>query len=777
MKSQPKSHGQKNYFCTFAQLFKLSHGRNGGIKSLTMKRLFTVFLLFGLTTVAVMAAKSLYIPNEWRQSGSSIYKETDRNNQYTWSKSRSKQSDNFIVYWDKDWGNTAPNALSSSSEYYVDIDDLLEKAEQFYQVECNTLGFVDPTTSNVGKYKIMILLNHTTDWVCYGGGYDFQVPALWLSPNTCKPVGSAVAHEVGHSFHYMCYAEDSNYGANSNIQTGFHGAVGQGATIWETTANWQALQSYPNEIFTESGTADIFAKSHNYAFTHEWHRYQSYMFLFYLCQYYGDVKTVANVWNQRETSVKDFNQVLMDNKGLTVTDLYRLHFNFAMHAVTYDLDACADYLQDSYIGKFEYFCTKTDDGAYQVAYASCPQGTGFNVIPLNVPAAGATVTTQLTALTPGCALTDSDPGTYLNGESTWATSGVSNYNSVSNASSRGFRAGYVALLSNGTRQYFDDNTVHCTGTGEVTENISMTVPENVSKLWLVVAPAPSVYQQHLWDENFQNDDQWPYRVKFIGTNLGSNATVVSSPVIDGRAISDVTLTYDVRLKPASDYSNATVKVSGEALSQVGTALQLTAAQIAEKMVAYSSSGPSNGQVMFYAAKSNGTLQQSGSTANGYGHWFNTAGNVVSYGSNSYVYSEFYPSAMEFTVGQFPDLNASGDQRTIAQALKYKDNNGNTATAYFIFNITFDSNAGNSGTIAGGGAAGGVFWYLGDINMDGTVSLADLTEMVNILLGKNTSYKKLLADMSEDGTISMDDLTALVNTILGKAPLRTVLLTE
>ncbi|MBQ6209624.1 MAG: DUF4859 domain-containing protein [Prevotella sp.] len=645
--------------------------------------------------------KQLYTPVEWQNFNANetlLYKKTDTANQYTWSETRSKQSDNCIVYWDKGYGSTAPNQLSTSSEYYVDIDDLLAKAEAFYQLECNTLGFVDPSTSNVSKYKIMILLNHTTDWICYGGGYDFQISALWLSPSTCHPVGSAVAHEVGHSFHYMCYAEDSNHGAVSSCQTGFHGAVGNGAAIWETTANWQALQSYPEEIFTESYTYDVFSKSHNYAFSHEWHRYQAYMFLFYLCQYYNDIQTVAKVWNYPETTVKDFNQVLMDLKGLSVSDLYRLHYEFALRAVTWDLDACVNYRNDSYIGNFNYFYVPLTDGSYQVAYASAPQATGFNVIPLQVPAAGTQITTALTALTPGCALASGDPAQYLDGNTVYSSAGVTKYNSVSNASSRGFRAGYVALLNDGTRQYFDDGNIHCTGTDEVTENFTMTVPNNVKQLWLVVAPTPSSYYQHKWDESVTNDDQWPYRVKFTNTDIGPRATAQVSPTLDGRDIQDVTLTYDVSLKPASDYSGATVTVNGVALATFCTALQLSSSDISDKWVSWSANGPSNGQVMFYAVNpSDMSFIENGSTANGDGgHWFNATGGVTNWGNNSYVFSEFTKSDIHFFIGQYPDLNSAGDTRTVCQALRYKDSDGNEATAYFVFNITFDADGTNSG---------------------------------------------------------------------------------
>ena len=41
------------------------------------------------------------------------------------------------------------------------------------------------------------------------------------------------------------------------------------------------------------------------------------------------------------------------------------------------------------------------DGYYQVAYASCPSTTGFNVIALNVPNAATTVSASFLGLSPG----------------------------------------------------------------------------------------------------------------------------------------------------------------------------------------------------------------------------------------------------------------------------------------------------------------------------------------------------------------------------------------
>lgn len=654
-----------------------------------MKRLVFSYFLLAVGCLAGYAQKKIYIPQEWRQQRSDtlLYAESDPDNKYTWSKSRSKETDNVIVFWDKYYGDKSPS--QTSGFYHVDIDDLLAKCEAFFDLEINQLGFVDPTSSNLSKYKVMVLMNHTQEWTCYGGGYDYQVSALWLNPSTCKPVGHSVAHEIGHSFHYMCYSEASNHGADRSCQTGFHGAVGNGSVTWEQTAQWQANQSYPEEMYNQS--IGVFRNSHNYAYTHEWHRYQSYWFFYYLCQLYGDIKTVANVWNYPETTVKDFNQVLMDYKQLSVRDLYKLYFDQACRLVTWDLDVCKPY-RNNYIGDFTYRCALTADGRYQVALASCPQGTGFNVIPLQVPEAGTDITTHLTGLRPNAALADADPGEYLDGNSQYSKYSQRHYIMGGSRTDRGFRMGYVALMKDGSRRYFSEDSVYCQGASIVTEDYSMTVPEGVSQLWLVVSPALKHYTQHKWDEKIDADDMWPYQLQFEGTDIGARATVYASPTIDGRDISDVTYTYDVTFpRDTQGYSGASVSVSGQAAATLGTAFQMQNTDIASKMQNYTSSGPSNGRVMFYAVNPDGQLAKSGSTANGYGHWFDKSGKVCAY-SSGYVYSEFNASSLVFTLGQYPGKCANGSKYTIRQALRYRKAAGEEAVATFVFNITIGSTA-------------------------------------------------------------------------------------
>ena len=58
--------------------------------------------------------------------------------------------------------------------------------------------------------------------------------------------------------------------------------------------------------------------------------------------------------------------------------------------------------------------------------------------------------------------------------------------------------------------------------------------------------------------------------------------------------------------------------------------------------------------------------------------------------------------------------------------------------------------------------------LGDVNLDGAITIADVTALVNILLGKPLPlYSNKAADVNEDGMKTIADVTALVNVILGK----------
>ena len=56
-------------------------------------------------------------------------------------------------------------------------------------------------------------------------------------------------------------------------------------------------------------------------------------------------------------------------------------------------------------------------------------------------------------------------------------------------------------------------------------------------------------------------------------------------------------------------------------------------------------------------------------------------------------------------------------------------------------------------------------YIGDINGDGTITVADVTSLVDIILGSSHDYDQQLADVNQDGSVTVSDVTMLVDIIL------------
>lgn len=76
---------------------------------------------------------------------------------YSWH--RSKQSEHFFVFWSPEFGND-PNAESVPANMRVDIDNLLVKAEKFFDTNVNNLGMatLGQGKSMLDNYKMQIYL-------------------------------------------------------------------------------------------------------------------------------------------------------------------------------------------------------------------------------------------------------------------------------------------------------------------------------------------------------------------------------------------------------------------------------------------------------------------------------------------------------------------------------------------------------------------------------------------------------------------------------------------
>lgn len=55
---------------------------------------------------------------------------------------------------------------------------------------------------------------------------------------------------------------------------------------------------------------------------------------------------------------------------------------------------------------------------------------------------------------------------------------------------------------------------------------------------------------------------------------------------------------------------------------------------------------------------------------------------------------------------------------------------------------------------------------GDVNGDGNVNIADVTQLINLLLSGDNDASNVVADVNNDGMVNISDVTALINYLLG-----------
>lgn len=426
-------------------------------------------------------------------------------NSFRWSFSRSLETDHFILFWEPDFGDN-PNSDSLPETMRVDVADLSEKLENFYETETKTLGF--GTSSLLNGYKLQVYLLYTDDWVATGSGYDNQIGALWISPSTCKPAGSVIAHEVGHCFQYLIYCEQLANGQSDADESGFRYSYGNelGNAFWEISAQWQSWQDYPSEQFTDY-EMDTWFQNYFRAFEHEWTRYQNYWLITSMSEHYGK-DWLSTIWRESrydEDALSCHMRIYLHND---LDKLYSELYTYASHAVTFDFEASKGFSAD-WQGYYDAVLYPSEDGWQQIAYANTPEANGFSAVKLSLPENGV-LHLSFEGLQPGSALAANDPGICLSGEDPSSedveTETVRTYNSYD--STPGWRYGIVALLSDGTREY---GPMQETSTGEITYDVS----PDTEFLYLVVLGTPEQYVPHIWDNTEKTDVQMPYRIKIL----------------------------------------------------------------------------------------------------------------------------------------------------------------------------------------------------------------------------------------------------------------------
>lgn len=589
------------------------------------------------------------------------------NSSSKWSFCRSKQSEHFIVFWDIKYGeyglygdrmgveNTSPSTCKTAS-MRVDIDDLLEKAEQFFDTNINKLKMAE---LGVGKsylddYKMEIYILYQSEWLATGSGYDNVIGALWVNPATCKPVGSTIAHEIGHSFQYQTYCDKVYQGEPDNLQYGFRYGFGPkgegGCAYWEQCAQWQSFQDYPEQQFGHD--LNVFKAQYNRHYHHEWMRYASYWLQSYWVEKRG-VEAYGEIWRQSvlpEDAIKTYTKLYNDGDwSKTADELY----DYAARMATFDIDGVREYAGSNVTANhFKTTLFKQDDGYYQVSYGSCPSTAGFNIVPLNLPdEEGAVVTASFKGLQAGSALPEGDTGNFVNGDLQTIQGTATTYNNVGNGK-EGWRYGFVALNADGTRIYGD---MFSSKDGVA----SFTVPAGAEYLYFVVLGAPTEYRQNEWDDDEKDDDQWPYKVKFGNTDLLGNFEI--DETADPK---DVTITFDVKCDASNGgYPLGTIDLSSS--KKLAQAFVLNPSAISA-LVQGVNAKPSEGKVVWGLEQTDGSYAYNSTANNGF--WCTAGGDLTNWGADAFTYVEF--DGLTITYGHYPGHSVAGETYTLKPTLIY-----------------------------------------------------------------------------------------------------------
>jgi hypothetical protein len=194
--------------------------------------------------------------------------------------------------------------------------------------------------------------------------------------------------------------------------------------------------------------------------------------------------------------------------------------------------------------------------------------------------------------------------------------------------------------------------------------------------------APTKWWSHSWNDDDSDDEQWPYAVRFAGTDpYGASRTYDEYPTDyvrrDTTVVINATLAYD-----AGSYSSVRVQYDMDAVSQ---ALGLSTAQMKSVKV-----GAAN-KIRFVGVSANGSVSNSTTTSTSsstcFGHWFTSAGNVCGYDSNARIFAEFYPDKYGCYVGQYPGRLTRGKTYTVRQAIIYTHTDGKEYRATMEVNIS------------------------------------------------------------------------------------------
>lgn len=622
--------------------------------------------------------KVIGLSKSYRTSGVYVFGDTNRtlvkpseyrNVDFTkessqWCFQRSMESEHFVCFWEE--GLTLKNNTITYGGYSVNVKTLLNNGEKIWKKYVEELGFLKPGESVTDAHKICMFIVKTAwdgnAWRADGSGQDGTV--WYYNGNTkaskgmkvglfhCTPWaagaegGHTAAHEIGHVFQYLVSADLSTSKNASEWDYGWRWGFGDngdgGCAWWESCAQWQAFTVFPATIFTNYRYGEYVSSAYK-NLLHEDYRYANYFIQYYWCQLYGK-DFIGRLWRETRRP-EDPVETFVRMNGIKQDEFNKIMFDYACRAATWDFDDIRERGKD-FQNAFSTKLTHVEgtDNTYAVAADCCPQNYGFNIMQLKGFKAGSTVKVAFKGI-----------------------AGAAGYRKI-NVSKAGWRYGFVAQKEDGSRVY---GPMYSEKEGVA----ELVLPDDTKKAWFVVLGAPTEHWRHPWDDNADNDEQWPYQVTFENCSaVGASRTYGEYP--EDYARRDTTVVIEAELAySSSDYSSVRVQYDTDAISQ---ALGVSTKQMQGVKCSATSKGV-KGTLDFVGVAADGKITYgtttSTSSATCFGHWFSTAGGIVGYNNSAAVFAEMYPDQYGCYVGQYPGHLKKGKTYTIRQAVIYTHTDG------------------------------------------------------------------------------------------------------
>lgn len=410
------------------------------------------------------------------------------------------ESEHFAVFWDVRYGENPAKIQYPGDGNVANANTVLSIAEKCWQMYANELGFLEEGHSTTDRYKIQLYIPYQKDWRADASGTDGVSGGMtgighfnpWAA---VARGGHTIAHEVGHTFQYLVSA-DLGTDAARHYDRGWRWGWGGGNDNgwWESCADWQAYQIFPERQFTDGEYFEQHLSSHYLNMLHEDWRYA--------CCYIHDWwvmkrgrKVIGQMW-RATVPYEDPIDTYKRMHGLTQEQFCDELMEGYMRMATWDIDGVRDRAKHR-IGQHKKFLTTVNaaQAIYTTSTQTCIQNYGYHITNMTRPTAGTTVKAHFTGLT------DAQGYHYIYKERA------------------GWRYAFVALMADDTRVY-GEVKADKEGTAE------LTIPEGhgtCKNLFFVVMGAPTQHWAHPWTSGktgsdwAQNNEQWPYQVQFEQT--------------------------------------------------------------------------------------------------------------------------------------------------------------------------------------------------------------------------------------------------------------------